>query len=63
MGKVTDQYMTLNRWQKYQKEQIKSEIITFSSSDEEKGDVCPGGDRERRVQSAGSDLISLGGKG
>ena len=37
VGKVTDQYIKLYRWQKYQKEQkLKVKIINFSSSDGKK---------------------------
>ena len=41
---------------------VKVKIFTFYVfSDEEKGGVRPGGDRERRPQSTDLDLISLDG--
>ena len=43
--------------------ELKVKNFTFYDfSDEEKGDVCPGGDRERRPQSADLDLIFVDGK-
>ena len=42
--------------------ELKVKNFTFYDfSDEEKGGVCPGGDRERRPQSADLDLIYLDG--